>query len=272
MKTCGGIKYTLFACCYIFWVSSAVLISVGIYAKIAKEGGAVDSLTADPALLLIVVGSFMFIITFFGCFGALRDALNLLNIFAGILVAIIVLQIAAAALGFVFSDLVLIRTEAVMRRGITTYRDDLDLQNLIDFVQKKFQCCGVSQYTDWSHNVYFNCVDSNPSLERCGVPYSCCIKNNESILNTMCGYGMQSFKAWSIEDKIHLNGCLKKIGTWGRQNLLIIGGITTGLCLLEIFMITLAAVQTYQIKKIREKRRKSTVRKSNPSYKTTVMC
>ncbi|XP_058870978.1 tetraspanin-33 isoform X3 [Acipenser ruthenus] len=230
MKTCGGIKYTLFACCYIFWVSSAVLISVGIYAKIAKEGGAVDSLTADPALLLIVVGSFMFIITFFGCFGALRDALNLLNIFAGILVAIIVLQIAAAALGFVFSDLVLIRTEAVMRRGITTYRDDLDLQNLIDFVQKK------------------------------------------SILNTMCGYGMQSFKAWSIEDKIHLNGCLKKIGTWGRQNLLIIGGITTGLCLLEIFMITLAAVQTYQIKKIREKRRKSTVRKSNPSYKTTVMC
>ncbi|XP_058870977.1 tetraspanin-33 isoform X2 [Acipenser ruthenus] len=247
MKTCGGIKYTLFACCYIFWVSSAVLISVGIYAKIAKEGGAVDSLTADPALLLIVVGSFMFIITFFGCFGALRDALNLLNI-------------------------VLIRTEAVMRRGITTYRDDLDLQNLIDFVQKKFQCCGVSQYTDWSHNVYFNCVDSNPSLERCGVPYSCCIKNNESILNTMCGYGMQSFKAWSIEDKIHLNGCLKKIGTWGRQNLLIIGGITTGLCLLEIFMITLAAVQTYQIKKIREKRRKSTVRKSNPSYKTTVMC
>ncbi|RXM93680.1 Paired amphipathic helix protein Sin3b [Acipenser ruthenus] len=86
---------------------------------------------------------------------------------------------------------VLIRTEAVMRRGITTYRDDLDLQNLIDFVQKK------------------------------------------SILNTMCGYGMQSFKAWSIEDKIHLNGCLKKIGTWGRQNLLIIGGITTGLCLLE---------------------------------------
>ncbi|XP_058870154.1 tetraspanin-33-like isoform X2 [Acipenser ruthenus] len=229
MKTCGGIKYTLFACCYIFWVSSAVLISVGIYAKIAKEGGAVDSLTADPALLLIVVGSLMFIITFFGCFGALRDALNLLNIFAGILVAIIVLQIAAAALGFVFSDLVLIRTEAVMRRGITTYRDDLDLQNLIDFVQKK------------------------------------------SILNTMCGYGMQSFKAWSIEDKIHLNGCLKKIGTWGRQNLLIIGGITTGLCLLEIFMITLAAVQTYQIKKIREKRRKSTVRKSNPSYETTFM-
>ncbi|MGH0163082.1 UNVERIFIED_CONTAM: hypothetical protein FKN15_073817 [Acipenser sinensis] len=78
-----------------------------------------------------------------------------------------------------------------MRRGITTYRDDLDLQNLIDFVQKK------------------------------------------SILNTMCGYGMQSLNAWSIEDKIHLNGCLKKIGTWGRQNLLIIGGITTGLCLLE---------------------------------------
>ncbi|MGH0155658.1 UNVERIFIED_CONTAM: hypothetical protein FKN15_029441 [Acipenser sinensis] len=114
-----------------------MLKTVAVTGSTGYSEGAVDSLTADPALLLIVVGSLMFIITFFGCFGALRDALNLLNIFAGILVAIIVLQIAAAALGFVFSDLVLTRTEAIMRRGITTYRDDLDLQNLIDFVQKK---------------------------------------------------------------------------------------------------------------------------------------
>ena len=28
---------------------------------------------------------------------------------------------------------------------------------------------------DWSRNVYFECLDSNPSLEACGVPFSCCI-------------------------------------------------------------------------------------------------
>lgn len=39
----------------------------------------VDTLALDPALLLIVVGSIMFLITFFGCFGALRNATCLLK-------------------------------------------------------------------------------------------------------------------------------------------------------------------------------------------------
>lgn len=39
----------------------------------------VDTLALDPALLLIVVGSFMFLITFFGCFGALRNSASLLK-------------------------------------------------------------------------------------------------------------------------------------------------------------------------------------------------
>lgn len=39
----------------------------------------VDTLALDPAMLLIVVGSFMFLITFFGCFGALRNSACLLK-------------------------------------------------------------------------------------------------------------------------------------------------------------------------------------------------
>uniref|UniRef100_W5LWW3 Tetraspanin n=2 Tax=Lepisosteus oculatus TaxID=7918 RepID=W5LWW3_LEPOC len=250
MKAIDTIRYTLFAFCYLFWVASAVLISVGIYAKTAKEGGVVDSLTADPALILIVIGSLMFIITFFGCFGALRDVTALLYIFTVILAAVLLLQIAAAALGFLFSDMVLGRTEMLMRRGIAQYRDDMDLENIIDFVQKKFQCCGVQQYRDWSLNVYFECVDPNPSLERCGVPFSCCVRRrNESVLNTMCGYGVQSLDAESVKEHIYADGCLDKIVTWGKQNLLLIGGLTIGLLGLEIFMITLAAIQIFQLKK-----------------------
>lgn len=43
----------------------------------------VDTLALDPALLLIVVGSVMFLITFLGCFGALRNATCLLKTVAG---------------------------------------------------------------------------------------------------------------------------------------------------------------------------------------------
>ncbi|KAG7232328.1 hypothetical protein INR49_008343 [Caranx melampygus] len=60
-------------------VVSAGLIAVGVYAKIAKEKDVVDTLTVDPALLLIIVGAVMFLITFLGCFGALRNATCLLK-------------------------------------------------------------------------------------------------------------------------------------------------------------------------------------------------
>lgn len=93
-------------------VAGGVMIAVGIYAKVAKENGTelplshelpfstcyihsvllelslqkvscftdvVDTLATDPALLLLTVGSLTFIITFFGCFGALRDGAILLK-------------------------------------------------------------------------------------------------------------------------------------------------------------------------------------------------
>ncbi|KAG9350797.1 hypothetical protein JZ751_024686 [Albula glossodonta] len=217
------IKYTLFVCCYFFWVASAVLIAVGIYAKIAKEGGVVDSLTADPALLLIIIGSLMFIITFFGCCGALRNHVMLLK-------------------------LVLQRTELLMRKGITRYREDMDLENLIDFVQKKFQCCGVHSYMDWSDNQYFVCSGTNPSLEACGVPFSCCIRHrNETVLNTMCGYEVQGLEKPYAEKTIYIAGCLEKIVRWGKQNLLLVGGMAVGLLGLEMLMICLAGTQMSRI-------------------------
>uniref|UniRef100_H3BFF8 Tetraspanin n=1 Tax=Latimeria chalumnae TaxID=7897 RepID=H3BFF8_LATCH len=242
------VKYILFASCYVFWVASGLMIAVGIYAKVAKEAEAVDSLTADPALILIVVGLLMFGITFVGCFGALRLSKCMLMIFAWTLLIILILQVVAAVLGFLFSSMVLEKAADLMEKAISNYRDDLDLQNLIDFIQKKLKCCGVNGYMDWSHNIYFNCKDRNPSLERCAVPFSCCIqKREEFVLNTMCGYEMQQQPEWKAEQGIYVKGCLDQITTWGQQNLLLIGGISLGLFFLEIIMITLAFILIQQI-------------------------
>lgn len=47
-------------------------------------------------------------------------------------------------------------------------------EHLYNFILQ-FKCCGLSQegYLDWGKNEYFNCT--SPSVERCGVPFSCCI-------------------------------------------------------------------------------------------------
>uniref|UniRef100_A0A3B1K0B7 Tetraspanin-33 n=1 Tax=Astyanax mexicanus TaxID=7994 RepID=A0A3B1K0B7_ASTMX len=254
MRTYKGIKYTLFFCCYIFWVS--------VFTESMKYD-VVDTLTTDPALLLLTVGSLMFIITFLGCFGALRDASILLKMFLGILLVILLLQIAAAVLGFLFSDMVLHRTEQLMKKAIVLYREDLDLENVIDFVQKKFLCCGVDDYTDWSQNVYFNCSEKNPSLEACGVPFSCCVRQpNETVFNSMCGYETQRDES-SPSERIYTKGCLEKIVLWGKQNLLLVGGMSVSLLCLEICMIALAAVQLGQIQKVQLKKKKASGRPQN---------
>ncbi|KAK3533520.1 hypothetical protein QTP70_023338 [Hemibagrus guttatus] len=155
--------------------------------------------------------------------------------FIGILSVILFLQIIAAILGFLFSDMVLGRTELLMNKAIVLYREDMDLENAIDFVQKKFLCCGVSYYSDWSQNEYFNCSVNNPSLEACGVPFSCCVRQqNETVFNSMCGYKTQGMEESFIKKRIYINGCLKKIVQWGKQNLLLVGGISIGLLCLEV--------------------------------------
>lgn len=59
---------------------------------------------------------------------------------------------------------------------IQSYRDDPDLQNLIDWIQKDWlHCCGVTNYRNWESNIYFNCSSKSVgSVEACGVPSSCC--------------------------------------------------------------------------------------------------
>ncbi|TWW58377.1 Tetraspanin-33 [Takifugu flavidus] len=308
MRGYRTIKYTLFTFCYCFWVSpiththhskkfcrsdespaerrekqtvqsvmspaepaevvSAVLTAVGIYAKVAKEKDVVDTLALDPALLLIVVGSFMFLITFFGCFGALRNSAHLLKTFLGILVAVLLLQVTAGVLGYLFTDLVMERTEKLMMKTVVRYREDRDLENAIDFIQKKFQCCGVESYKDWSRNIYFLCSDANPSVEACGVPFSCCTDQQnqgrvlslwftcvvrlQTVLNTMCGFGMQSLDTGAAARDIFTAGCLEKIVGWTRTNMVLVGGLTAGLLLLEVCLICLASAQISIVNKVRK--------------------
>ncbi|XP_068090313.1 tetraspanin-33-like [Hyperolius riggenbachi] len=263
MRTSQVVKYSLFVSCYIFWVASGLMIAVGLYAKLCKETDVVDSLTTDPAIILIVVGMLMFGITFLGCMGALRDLHVLLKIFAIMLLLVLILQIVAAFLGFLFSGMVLEKASNVMSKAIIHYREDIDLQNFIDYIQKKFECCGVNSYNDWSLNIYFHCIESNPSLESCGVPYSCCVMEEEqAVINTMCGYGTQKLMKWHLGDQIFVDGCLDKIVSWGRGNLLFLGGMAVGLIFLEILVVCLAVVQIYQINFIMERKKSMAMERS----------
>ncbi|XP_052008910.1 tetraspanin-33b isoform X2 [Xyrauchen texanus] len=169
------IRYFLFFFSFLFWIFSLLIVAIGVYAKVQKATDAVrDTFFIDPAVILIVVGVVMFFITFCGCIGALRENIQLLKIFSFSLTLVFLCQMAIAILGFFYSDQTSDALGKFMKKAIVHYRDDLDLQNLMDYIQQQFKCCGWNNYTDWSWNLYFNCSQSNPSTERCAVPFSCC--------------------------------------------------------------------------------------------------
>ncbi|KAF5927609.1 hypothetical protein HPG69_000512 [Diceros bicornis minor] len=231
-------------------VISMAMVAVGVYARLMKHAeAALASLAVDPAILLIVVGILMFLLTFCGCIGSLRENICLLQTFSLCLTIVFLLQLAAGILGFIFSDKARGKVSEIFNNAIVHYRDDLDLQNLIDFGQKKFSCCGGISYKDWSLNMYFNCSEDNPSRERCSVPYSCCLPTpNQAVINTMCGQGMQALDYLEASKVIYTNGCIDKLVNWIHSNLFLVGGVALGLAIPQLVGILLSQILVNQIR------------------------
>ncbi|XP_059367074.1 tetraspanin-33 [Carassius carassius] len=242
------VKYLLFFFNMIFWIIALILISIGVYSRTVKHETALACLTVDPALLLMIVGIIMFFITFCGCVGSLRENICLLQTFCIILTIIFLLQLVAGVLGFFFSDKARGKVTDMIDNAIEHYRDDIDLQNFIDYGQKQFNCCGGISYMDWSQNMYFNCSKENPSRERCSVPFSCCLlSKEENVINTMCGHGVQQLKYLEASAFINTNGCIDKLVNWIHSNLFLLGGIALGLAIPQLVGILLSQILINQI-------------------------
>nr|XP_031529956.1 tetraspanin-33 [Vicugna pacos] len=268
------VKYLLFFFNMLFWVISMVMVGVGVYARLMKHAeAALASLAVDPAILLIVVGILMFLLTFCGCIGSLRENICLLQTVSGqgrppkgpgplLHVPLIPANFQSLSVPkayAVHSSCILIpsscfwqargKVNEIINNAIVHYRDDLDLQNLIDFGQKKFSCCGGISYKDWSQNMYFNCSEDNPSRERCSVPYSCCLPTpNQAVINTMCGQGMQALDYLEASKVIYTNGCIDRLVNWIHSNLFLLGGVALGLAIPQLVGILLSMILVNQIK------------------------
>ncbi|KAG2466846.1 TSN5 protein, partial [Polypterus senegalus] len=195
----------------------------------------------DPVWLFLVVGGVMFILGFAGCIGALRENTFLLKFFSVFLGIIFFLELTAGVLAFVFKDWIKDQLNFFINNNIRAYRDDIDLQNLIDFTQEYWQCCGAFGADDWNLNIYFNCTDANPSRERCGVPFSCCTKDPaEDVINTQCGYDVRAKTDSEQHNYIHTKGCVPQFEKWLQDNLTVVAGIFIGIALLQLAYLILS--------------------------------
>lgn len=136
---CG--KYFLFGFNIVFWVLGALFLAIGLWAW--GEKGVLSNISAltdlgglDPVWLFVVVGGIMSVLGFAGCIGALRENTFLLKFFSVFLGLIFFLELATGILAFVFKDWIRDQLNLFINNNVKAYRDDIDLQNLIDFAQE----------------------------------------------------------------------------------------------------------------------------------------
>ncbi|XP_023393602.1 tetraspanin-15 isoform X3 [Pteropus vampyrus] len=177
------LKFSLVIYSTVFWLIGSLVLSVGIYAEVERQKyKTLESAFLAPAIILILLGVIMFIVSFIGVLASLRDNLCLLQAFMYILGICLIIELIGGVVALIFRNQTIDFLNDNIRRGIENYYDDLDFKNIMDFVQKEFKCCGGEDYQDWSKNQYHDCNAPGPLA--CGVPYTCCIRNTK--LSTLC--------------------------------------------------------------------------------------
>ncbi|XP_065574518.1 tetraspanin-5-like isoform X3 [Artemia franciscana] len=235
------LKYLIFSFNVIFWLTGLSIMAIGIWAWTEKDTfnnlSKLTNIALDPAFVLIVTGAVTFIIGFTGCVGALRENTCLLASYAIFLAILLLLEMTAGILGFIFKDWIKSQATNGFQAFIVHYRDDPDQQNLIDWIQDSWlQCCGIEGPKDWDRNIYFNCSSVEVgSREACGVPFSCCKPQpGEIIKNKQCGYDVR--KQDYTGDKsliVYERGCLRAGEEWVESNLIPVACVTVSIAILQ---------------------------------------
>uniref|UniRef100_A0A8C7FJU3 CD9 antigen-like n=1 Tax=Oncorhynchus kisutch TaxID=8019 RepID=A0A8C7FJU3_ONCKI len=129
-KVEGGmkcVKYLLFIFNFIFWLMGSLVLAVGLWLRFDPE--TVALLNGDGApdtffygvYILIIAGSLVMLVGFFGCCGAIRESQCLLGSFFACLLIIFGAEVAAGVFGFLNKDKII---EDVQNYYIKSYNDN----------------------------------------------------------------------------------------------------------------------------------------------------
>ncbi|KAI1894611.1 hypothetical protein AGOR_G00117550 [Albula goreensis] len=233
------LKFTLIVYSTVFWLIGGFILAIGIYAEVERQRyKTLEGVFLAPAIILIVLGVVMFIVSFIGVLSSLRDNLCLLKVFLYTLTLCLILELLGGILALVFRHQTVDLLNKNIRKGMVNYYDDLDFKNIMDFVQRKFKCCGGLEYKDWEVNMYHNC--SAPGPLACGVPYTCCVSKPSEVANTLCGYQVLKKERLDLQHDIHVRGCTDAVFIWFMDNYKIMAGLLLGILLPQFFGVIIS--------------------------------
>jgi len=261
--TCA--KYVLCIFNFVFFVVGASVLCVGIwlvadknsFIQVTKLGTALlDDETklvvkefSEPdvimhaAYVLIALGAFVFIVSFLGYCGAIKESRVLLTAYALFLIIIFVLQVTAIALAAAYQSQADAQTRSVLRQSLNDFYANSNNKNAVtvgwDLIMSEMDCCGVNNSTDFQTARLFNQQNREENINRV-VPASCCIQSPDrppgiyEPVDENCEQFPTTLN--SNKDK----GCLNKFTYLVRENLNLVIGTVVGVAALQLLGIVFA--------------------------------
>ncbi|KAL9929508.1 tetraspanin 29Fa isoform 1-T2 [Glossina fuscipes fuscipes] len=227
------IKYVLFAFNLVLLITGIILIAVGL--GVATVYNDYEIFLASKFFsiptFLIVIGSFIIIISFFGCWGALKENYCLILTFSVLLGIIFILELSAGISGYVLrsdaESLIKVTLTDSLGKYNNTKVDEVTV--LWDYVQKTFTCCGVNSYKDWA------------SKFEDKLPLSCCSLPNGVVGEFSCTANNEDSNRYS-------NGCLTEFSNYIAAHAVSLGAAGVIIAILQFFGVLFSCYIAREIK------------------------
>ncbi|XP_017152530.1 CD63 antigen [Drosophila miranda] len=231
----NAVKYTLFGFNLIFLITGIILIAVGAGVGAVYTGYELflaGKFFSIPTFL-IVIGAFIILITFFGCWGALKENYCLVLSFSIMLAIIFILELSAGISGYVLRN----DASSLIKTSLTESLKDYNSFNqspttaLWDDVQHDFDCCGVSDYKDWA-----------VTFPNASLPISCCTIPVGAAGTFSC------FGNFTSEGLRHDYGCLDGFSNYIASHAVSLGAAGVVIAVLQFFGVIFACYIAREIK------------------------
>lgn len=243
------IKWILNIMNLIFFIVGLSMLGVGgyLYHQVSNFSDVASDAFTGIAIFILCLGAFIFLLSFFGYFGTLKENVCMTTTYSVILFALFLLEISAAIYGFVEKDSV---TSSIKRFAFDAMDiwNETEIQTSWNTIQKSFDCCGVDHYRDWSnatgHGETFlnfasaNGWDPNGTVlnTEFPVPDSCCSSEADN-----CGLSYNVANATDALRPVGSDqGCADGVADWLTNHIGMIAGLAAGIAALELIGVGFA--------------------------------
>ncbi|KAF8567112.1 hypothetical protein P879_02820 [Paragonimus westermani] len=217
-----------------------LLIGIGLIAggaiMITQYNGYVKVVGPDLSvipILLCVIGGVIIILSVLGIVGAAITHSFMLVCYSGILVLLMLGEVALCVASFVGQERVQRKASVQIIRAMSNYVNERGTRFGIDMIQQKFNCCGIVDYRDWGH------VFALPI-----VPRSCCINQ------THCHRSYNITNMNTVPPGIQNTGCLKALSLWAENNVGAVIAALAGACVLQLLGILFGFILAHRLKSV----------------------